>query len=225
MDNTVVHRSKHEQAEEQAFEATAIIQGFTTRLLFDGRKKGKHAGNSEVGEKQHSDEYDSDNDETIDQDEAHRAKAGVHKEDAQNGEGTDAQGMQSAAVVVGGEKIIPHHELSEKERKRIAAREAKRKRDELVSKMIKQTELGLGAFADFTEMMTKSVTAGVASDSWLTDTAPCRLRSPTQTALHASRSPARFSFRPCCCSILSLPGFLVVPPRSCLAWACSRSRS
>lgn len=155
-----MHRSKHEQAEEQAFEATAIIQGFTARLLFDGRKKGKEAGNSEVGEKQQGSdlEYDDPNDdEAIDQLAAHREAEGVHVEGTQDGEGADGQGMQSAAVVVGGEKIVPHTDLSEKERKKIAAREAKRKRDELVSKMVKQTELGFGAFADYVEMFTKSV--------------------------------------------------------------------
>lgn len=34
VDKSTVHRSKAEQAEEQAFEATSIMQAFTTRLIF-----------------------------------------------------------------------------------------------------------------------------------------------------------------------------------------------
>jgi hypothetical protein len=57
--------------------------------------------------------------------------------------------------VVGGEKIVPDKPLDEKEKKKLAQREAKRKRDEVVSKMTKATEDGLGAFADLIERMTK----------------------------------------------------------------------
>ena len=34
VDKSTVHRSKAEQAEEQAFEATSIMQAFTARLIF-----------------------------------------------------------------------------------------------------------------------------------------------------------------------------------------------
>ena len=34
VDSKVVHRSKAEQAEEQAFEARSILQAYTTRLVF-----------------------------------------------------------------------------------------------------------------------------------------------------------------------------------------------
>lgn len=37
----------------------------------------------------------------------------------------------------------------------MAAKEAKKKRDQLVGKMVKGAESGLGAFADMTEMFTK----------------------------------------------------------------------
>ena len=59
-------------------------------------------------------------------------------------------------MVVGGEQIIPKQELSEKEKKKLAQREAKRKRDELVSKMTKATEDALGGIADTMERFTKS---------------------------------------------------------------------
>lgn len=65
------------------------------------------------------------------------------------------QGLQSADVVIGGEKIKLDEQISDKKKKKIAQQEAKRKRDEMVSKMIKGTEQGLGAFADFMERMQK----------------------------------------------------------------------
>lgn len=57
--------------------------------------------------------------------------------------------------MVGGEKIKTDKDLSDKEKKKLAQKEAKRKRDEMVSQMTKMTEDGLGAFADFMERMTK----------------------------------------------------------------------
>ncbi len=47
--------------------------------------------------------------------------------------------------------------MDEKAKKKLAQREAKRKRDEMVSKMTKATEDGLGAFADLMERMNKCV--------------------------------------------------------------------
>ena len=40
----MAHRTKAEQAEEQAFEATSILQAYTTRLIFvsDGAVKTRH---------------------------------------------------------------------------------------------------------------------------------------------------------------------------------------
>jgi hypothetical protein len=67
------------------------------------------------------------------------------------------QGLGSADAVVGGEEIHIDKDLSEKERKKLAAKEAKKKRDQMVGKMVKTTESGLGAFADMTEMFTKWV--------------------------------------------------------------------
>lgn len=61
---------------------------------------------------------------------------------------------------MGGEKIVPNKPLGEKAEKKLAQREAKRKRDEMVSKMTKATEDGLGALADLIERMTKFVEIG-----------------------------------------------------------------
>ena len=44
------------------------------------------------------------------------------------------QGLDSGTVVIGGEKITPSKPISEKDKKKLAQREAKRKRDEIVSK-------------------------------------------------------------------------------------------
>ncbi|KAK8864161.1 hypothetical protein IAR55_001407 [Kwoniella newhampshirensis] len=148
VESKTVHRSKAEQAEEQAFEATSILQAYTTRLLFDGRKKGKQAGNSEVGEKKR-----------------HETSSSSEDEDEKSPPGQNdnkAQGLESAQVVVGGEKITPNKPLDEKEKKKLAQREAKRKRDEMVSKMTKATEDGLGAFADTMERFTNALSPPAA---------------------------------------------------------------
>lgn len=50
---------------------------------------------------------------------------------------------------------------SEKNKKKLAQHEAKRKRDEMVSKMTKATEDGLGALADTIERFTKYVRASI----------------------------------------------------------------
>ncbi|ORX36894.1 hypothetical protein BD324DRAFT_627598 [Kockovaella imperatae] len=143
VDNKAVHRSKAEQAEEQAFEAAAIVQAYTAKLIFDGRKKGKAAGNSEVGEKEvYSDSESSDS-----------GSEEIVNKPTEEG----AQGVESAAVVVGGEQVVPKTEMSEKEKKKLAQREAKRKRDEMVSKMTKATENALGSIADTMERLTNAL--------------------------------------------------------------------
>ncbi|KAL0250702.1 hypothetical protein I308_102885 [Cryptococcus tetragattii IND107] len=144
VDGKVVHRTKAEQAEEQAFEATSILRAFTTRLLFDGKKKGKEAGNANVGEKAEEPESSSSEDE------------GSVKTAAVGEEGK-LQGLESADIVIGGEKITPDQPLTDKEKKQLAQREAKRKRDEMVSKMTKLTEDSLGTFADAIERFTNAL--------------------------------------------------------------------
>ncbi|KAE8537706.1 hypothetical protein D1P53_005762 [Cryptococcus gattii VGV] len=144
VDGKVVHRTKAEQAEEQAFEATSILRAFTTRLLFDGKKKGKEAGNANVGEKEEEPESSSSEDE------------GSVKT-APVGEEGKPQGLESADIVIGGEKITPDKPLTDKEKKQLAQREAKRKRDEMVSKMTKLTEDSLGTFADAIERFTNAL--------------------------------------------------------------------
>ncbi|KAK4684455.1 hypothetical protein P7C73_g5722, partial [Tremellales sp. Uapishka_1] len=133
VDGKTVHRSKAEQAEEQAFEATSLIQAFTTRLLFDGQKKGKKAGNANVGEK--------------------IVESSSESED----ESEKPQGMDSADVVVNGEKININEPVSDKKKKKLAQKEAKKKRDEMVGKMIKATEGGLGDLADMMERFTNAL--------------------------------------------------------------------
>ncbi|EIW70937.1 hypothetical protein TREMEDRAFT_73606 [Tremella mesenterica DSM 1558] len=151
VDKKTVHRSKAEQAEEQAFEATSILQAYTTRLIFDGSKKGKNAGNSNVGEKVHHSDLES----TSEEDDSVVVNQGEVGQDK-------PQGEESADLVVAGQKIdidskAAGKNLSEKEKKKLAAKEAKKKRDELVGKMTKSTEVGLGALADYIERLTNAL--------------------------------------------------------------------
>ncbi|KAL7421556.1 hypothetical protein Q5752_003325 [Cryptotrichosporon argae] len=140
VDSKTVHRSKAEQAEEQAFEARALLQAYTQRVVFDGRKKGKNAGNANVGEKVVEPESDLDDDEA----------------DPTNAK-TKPQGLVSADVKVGDEHIALDEKTDDKKKKKIAQQAAKQKRDELVGKMTKATEDGLGAFADLMERMTNAL--------------------------------------------------------------------
>lgn len=114
-------------------------------------KKGKNAGNSQVGEKVlETSDSDSDSD---DSDKPERVSTTVSA-----GGPTTAdkpQGLEHADVVIGGEKIDHDENLSERQRKKRAAKLAKKKRDELVSKMTKTTQDGLGAAADMIERLTK----------------------------------------------------------------------
>lgn len=112
----------------------------------DGKKHPKNAGNANVGEKDEEDEDDK----SADEDGGDKTVTKVRPEDMGH-----SQGQGSADAVVAGEQIHIDENVSEKERKKLAAKEAKKKRDELVSKMIKGAEDGLGAFADMTEMFTK----------------------------------------------------------------------
>jgi hypothetical protein len=46
VDKATVHRSKAEQAEEQAFEAASVLQAFTARLIFVSLLLSFSSGNS-----------------------------------------------------------------------------------------------------------------------------------------------------------------------------------
>lgn len=114
----------------------------------DGKKHPKNAGNSAVGEKRHTDPEDQTSSSDDDDDPVTK----IRPEDAGH-----SQGQGAADAVVAGEQIHIDEDVSDKKRKKLAAREAKKKRDQLVSKMIKGAETGLGGFADTTEMFTKYV--------------------------------------------------------------------
>lgn len=113
----------------------------------DGSKKGRNAGNAQVGEKV-LDTSDSESDDADDSDVL--APAG-------NADGSKphGQGEESADIVIGGEKIKHDSKKTEKQKKKAAQAAAKKKRDELVSKMTKGTQDGLGAAADMIERLTK----------------------------------------------------------------------
>lgn len=117
-------------------------------------KKGKNAGNSQVGEKI-LEESDSDSD-SDDSDKPEKLPTTSHTIPGATTTAADKpQGLESADVVIGGEKIDHDENLSERQKKKRAAKLAKKKRDELVSKMTKTTQDGLGAAADMIERLTK----------------------------------------------------------------------
>lgn len=168
----------------------------------DGRKKGKNAGNAQVGEKIYSDSNDDSDDDDDSYDDLASPKDAAHTDGSNLGERAEGkhehgQGTQSADIVIAGEQINHEGELSEKKKKKIAQAAAKKKRDELVAKMTKGTQDGLGAAADMIERFTKSVpTVREISALPLIQIAPCLPRHATPTNSLDSRWLAHSSSLP-----------------------------
>ncbi|SCV70551.1 BQ2448_3313 [Microbotryum intermedium] len=139
----VEHRSKSEQIEQQAWEMTNTLQRFGARVVVGGQGKGKR-GNATVGRKQGADSYDdySDSSEDEDNEDDKDAKTKV--------EVPAADGKEGDVVVVGPDGQS-EEKVSAKEKRKKAAREAKKKRDEKVGLMAKGLQDGLGDFADALE--------------------------------------------------------------------------
>ncbi|GAA6005101.1 hypothetical protein JCM10207_008509 [Rhodosporidiobolus poonsookiae] len=134
----IEHRSRAEQVEEQAWEFTNLVQRFGTRVVIGGKAGGKQ-GNAEVGRKQHVDSDDEDSSE-LDDDEQE-----LHEVAAQEGLGVAAQKERS------------EQKLSDKQRRKQKAKEAKIKRDQMVGKAAKQVQDGLGATADLLEVFANAL--------------------------------------------------------------------
>jgi hypothetical protein len=130
----VVHRSKAEQAEEQAWEFTNTIQRFGVRVIMGGHSNRKGQGNGQVGRKEGV-ESDSETD-TEDEIDYEQRGAAVEK-DAPEHMPTDEKGKL----------------LSEKQKKKQKAKEAKEKRDAKVGQMAKGAQDALGNVADMMERL------------------------------------------------------------------------
>ncbi|GAA5906885.1 hypothetical protein JCM6882_006856 [Rhodosporidiobolus microsporus] len=135
----VEHRSRAEQIEEQAWEFTNLVQRFGARVVVGGKAGGKQ-GNAEVGKKQHVSSEDEDEDEELDDEET-----ALHQVAAEEGLGVAA------------EKERKEKKLSDKQRARQKAKEAKIQRDAMVGKAAKQVQDGLGAAADFFEVFANAL--------------------------------------------------------------------
>lgn len=135
------HRSQAEQVEEQAFEARAIFEAYAQTVVIGG---GNRTGNSQVGHKTATAEVEED---------VVRDEAG--KPIAQKEEAVDAgDAVEPHSEVVAGTKLVANNKT---QAEKAAHLEAKRKRDELVAKMAKGTETGLGSIADMVEILQKYV--------------------------------------------------------------------
>ncbi|KAI5475212.1 hypothetical protein MNV49_001723 [Pseudohyphozyma bogoriensis] len=122
----VVHRSKAEQIEEQAWEFSSGLQSLGIRIVMGGHKG--HKGNSRVGKKEG--ESSSDEEDSSSEDE-----------------------VQAAGV-----DVMPKHEedgkpLTPKQRRKLQAKEAKKKRDEMVARIAKGGQDALGDIADGCEIV------------------------------------------------------------------------
>lgn len=150
VDSHVVHRSKAEQAEEQAWEFTSLVQAFSVKAIMGGREKAKKgkAGNADVGEKA----FESSSSSSSDTDSEDEGAVVIR-----DGEKHASQGLAGADLVINGEKISANEPISDKKKKKMAAAEAKKQRDAMVTQYTKAAEDTLGSLADTMERFAKSV--------------------------------------------------------------------
>ncbi|GAA5893935.1 hypothetical protein JCM8208_001283 [Rhodotorula glutinis] len=135
----VEHRSRAEQIEEQAWEFTNLVQRFGARVVVGGRAGGKQ-GNAEVGRKRHVDDAAGDSDDELDSDEQD-----LH-------EVAQTEGLGAAA-----DKENKEGKLSDKQRAKQKAKEAKIARDAKIGKLAKGVQDGLGNAADLAEVFANAV--------------------------------------------------------------------
>ncbi|GAA5820815.1 hypothetical protein JCM3770_000351 [Rhodotorula araucariae] len=136
----VEHRSRAEQVEEQAWEFTNLVQRFGARVVVGGRAGGKQ-GNAEVGRKRHVDDDDDDDDD----DDLDDEEMDLH-------EVAQTEGLGAAA-----DKEKREGRLSDKERKKRKAKEAKIQRDAMIGNAAKQAQDILGNIADLAEVFANAI--------------------------------------------------------------------
>lgn len=115
-----------------------MFEAYAQTVVVGGRR-GKDSNSAPGIKRLHEDEADAD---PIIRDEGGDA---IGTRQSENAPG-------SADAVVGGQKV---EAFDEDDKDKAAAIEVKRKRDEMVAKMCKGTETGLGGAADFVEILQK----------------------------------------------------------------------
>ena len=131
-----------------------MFEAYTQAVVLGGHGGGKK-GNGKVGAKNPNATAIGEPDSNVIRDRT--GKVVGHRvplpKDGDDGSGNvPSQGTQSADIVVGGEAVqVKDGEDVDK----VEANEVKRKRDELVAKMAKGTEVGLGTVADYVEILQK----------------------------------------------------------------------
>ncbi|KAM0788664.1 hypothetical protein ACM66B_002763 [Microbotryomycetes sp. NB124-2] len=133
----VEHRSKAEQIEQQAFEFSNVIQRFGVRVVVGGHHKGSK-GNGDVGRKSGAgdDDYSSSSDD--EDDEVLEPKI-------------EGQAFDEKQTVVAEDEDGKKHELSEKQKRKLKAKEARAKRDAQVGHLARGAQDALGDLADALE--------------------------------------------------------------------------
>lgn len=127
-------RTKGEQAEEQGFETRAMIEAYAQAIIVGGtHKKGDP-------KKQRTTEEDN---------LVHDEKGNVIGKHV-DGEDPVAE-IKGTGVKVGGENVIAKPGLE----KEATNQTVKKKRDQMIEKMAKATETGLGTIADAVEILYK----------------------------------------------------------------------
>lgn len=190
----IVHRSKAEQIEEQAWEFTNIVQRFGFRVFMGGHTKA-HQGNGQVG----------------------------RKEAESSSEDLDTEEEEDVELVEMDKKENATKDLTEKQKKKLKAKEAKQKRDQMVGEMAKSAQDGLGDFADALERVHKFVppsTTLSAANQILTSlrgtVVLCHLQEFILVRLDVRSSLEPFSFQFFSSRLSYLPTFGLSLGLSCL---------
>lgn len=144
----VEHRSKAEQVEQQAYEFVNVVQRFGVRVVVGGHHKGRK-GNGDVGRKEGATYMFSDDDSDSDDDDQ------VVEAGPERAPKIEGQAFDEKQTVVAETKDGEQKELSEKQKRKLKAREAKAKRDAMVNHMARGAQDALGDFADACERFAK----------------------------------------------------------------------
>lgn len=142
-----------------------MFEAYATTVVVGGRggrhSAGDPSSNSSIGEKHLEADTEHTEADPVIKDEGGDVVGVRHVGDAKDDSQTDAAGnatIQDATIAqahdtaVGGQRIKV---AKGQDPAKVAALEAKRKRDAMVSRMAKATETGLGSAADFVEIIQK----------------------------------------------------------------------
>ncbi|KAI5453283.1 hypothetical protein NCC49_006306 [Naganishia albida] len=178
VDSAVQHRSKAEQVEEQAWEFRQLAEAFAVRIAVSRGAKTNNQGNATVGEKHSARSLEASSDSSLSSDSEYDEYAdaqaeldpslyapGEHPDELKYQrrrlraakEGEESGGMTGKMVHrKKGDREVSRP-MTEKERKHAETKEAKAKRDAMISKYTKAMQDVTGDIADLSECLANAL--------------------------------------------------------------------